>query len=97
MGRKRVAVLLLTGMLGGFAPFAPMPHAAAHGGAGDGITVGRTVEGEVTQKFTVNSPLAGTPNYMISVEGQPYQVTPEFYNRVNVGTVVRCPSSVGAC
>ena len=89
MGGKRIAVLLLIGTLSGFAPFAPLPHTAAHGGASDGITSRRSVEGEVTQKFAVNSSNSASPNYMIAVEGQPYSVTPEIYNQVDVGTVVQ--------
>jgi hypothetical protein len=47
-------------------------------------TYGPTVQGEVTQKFR-----ARNDYYLIAVNGQPYEVPLDFYNRVNVGMVVK--------
>ncbi len=84
MRRKSIAVLLLTGLLGGVAAVAPLPHAAAQMNDQPMIVVGPTVQGEVTQKFTDDR-----DNTMIAVNGQPYQVPFNFYNHVDVGTVVQ--------
>jgi len=84
MERKIIAVLMLTGMLGGFAPFAPMSRAAAQVSNQRTTTYGPTIQGEVTQKFR-----ARDDYYLIAVNGQPYEVPLDFYNRVNVGMVVK--------
>lgn len=85
MGRKIIAVVMLTGMLGGFAPLAPIPHAAAQVSDQGTMTFGSTVQGEVDQKFSPNK----EGSYVISVNGTPYEVPLEFYNQVDVGTVVQ--------
>lgn len=84
MGRKSMAMLLVTGTLAGFAPFASMPHAAAQV-SDQAITVAQVVQGEVTQKFTDTK----GGDYMIAVNGQPYVVPLSLYDRVDVGTIVR--------
>ena len=88
MRGERIAVLLLIGTLSSFAPFTPMPQAAAQGGGGYQIVVGPTVQGEVTQKFSNNAG-GGSPLYEIMVEGTPYSVSVEFFNEVVVGSIVR--------
>jgi len=82
--RRIIAVLMLVGMLGGLASFASMPRASAQVGNQGTITLGPTVQGEVTQKFT---PFRDT--YEIAVNGHPYPVPLDLYNRVDVGTVVQ--------
>ena len=81
---KIIAMLMLTGMLGAFAPFSPMPRAAAQVSNQGTIAYGPTVQGEVTQKFT-----AKNDYYLIAVNGRPYEVPLDFYYRVNVGMVVK--------
>jgi len=82
--RRIIAVLMLAGMLGGLASFVSMPRASAEASNGGTITLGPTIQGEVTQKFT---PFRDT--YEIAVNGHPYPVPLGFYNRVDVGTVVK--------
>jgi hypothetical protein len=82
--RRIVVVLMLAGMLGGLASFAPMPRASAQFSNPGMITVGPTVQGEVTQKFTDDK---GT--FRIAVNGEPYDVPLNFWQRVDVGTVVQ--------
>lgn len=82
--RRIIAVLMVTGMLGGVAPFVSMPRASAQVGAQETITLGPTVQGEVTQKFT-----SFRDTYEIAVNGKPYQVPLDLYDRVDVGTVVQ--------
>ena len=84
MERKIIAMLMLTGMLGAFAPFSPMPRAAAQVSNQGTIAYGPTVQGEVTQKFS-----AKDDYYLIAVNGRPYEVPLDFYYRVNVGMVVK--------
>lgn len=84
MGRKIVAGLMLAGILGGFALFAPMPRASAQVSNQGTMAVGPTVQGEVTQKFTPEE-----DTYYIAVNGEPHQVPLNFYERVDVGTVVQ--------
>ncbi len=83
--RRIIAVLMLAGMLGGLASFGPMPRASAQVVNEGTINMGPTVQGEVTQKFTPNK---GT-YYRIAVNGQPYDVPIDVYDRVDVGTVVQ--------
>jgi hypothetical protein len=82
--RRIIAVLMVAGMLGGLASFVSVPRASAQVDNQGTITVGPTVQGEVTQKFT---PFRDT--YEIAVNGQPYPVPLGFYDRVDVGTVVK--------
>ncbi len=82
--RRIIAVLMVAGMLGGLAPFVSMQRASAQVDNQGTITLGPTVQGEVTQKFT---PFRDT--YEIAVNGKPYQVPLGFYDRVDVGTVVQ--------
>ena len=82
--RRIIAVLMVAGMLGGIASFVSMPRASAEVGNQETVTLGPTVQGEVTQKFT---PFRDT--YEIAVKGQPYSVPLGFYDRVDVGTVVK--------
>jgi hypothetical protein len=82
VGQKSVAVLLLTGLLAGFAPFYGLRHAAAHSG---GSEIRQIVDGEVTQKF-VNSPNC---SYPIAVDGWRYLIPADIYYRVTVGWSVR--------
>lgn len=85
MGRKIIAALMLTGALGGFASLGPVPHTSAQVNNQETVTVGPTVQGEVTQKFT---PSKGG-SYYIAVNGEPYEVPLNLYERVDVGTVVQ--------
>ncbi len=82
--RRIIAVLMLGGMLAGLASFVSMPRASAQGGNQETITLGPTVQGEVTQKFT-----SFRDTYEIAVNGHPYQVPLDLYDRVDVGTVVQ--------
>jgi hypothetical protein len=82
--RPNIAVLILAGMLGGLAFFGPMPRASAQVNNQETVTLGPTVQGEVTQKFT---PFRDT--YEIAVNGHPYTVPLDLYDRVDVGTVVQ--------
>lgn len=82
--RRIIAVLMLAGVLGGFAPFGPMPRASAQVG-NETTNMGPTIQGEVTQKFTPDK--GGT--YRIAVNGQPVEVPLGIYDRVDVGTVVQ--------
>jgi hypothetical protein len=83
--RMIIATLMLAGTLGGFAPFALMPHAAAQVGDQGVMPVGPSVLGVVTGKFTPEKD--GT--YEIAVNDVPYEVPQEFYDLVEVGTVVQ--------
>jgi hypothetical protein len=83
--RQIIAVLMLAGMLGGLASFGPMPRASAQVGNEGAITMGPTVQGEVTQKFTPER--GGT--YRIAVNGEPMEVPLNLYDHVDVGTVVQ--------
>jgi hypothetical protein len=82
--RPIIAVVILAGMLGGLASFVSMPRASAQVSNQDTIMLGPTVRGEVTQKFT-----SFRDTYEIAVNGQPYQVPLDLYDRVDVGTVVQ--------
>lgn len=82
MGRKGIAALLLAGVLVGFAPLACMPRATAQASDQETIAVGRIVQGVVTQKFN-------SGNYVIAVDGWPYEVSLGLQRTANVGTVVR--------
>ena len=81
--RKELGLLVLIGMVGSFVPTI-MLHAAAQTVDPGAMTVGPTIQGEVTQKiaFTQGS-------WMIMVDGRAYGVSMDFYNKVDVGTVVR--------
>jgi hypothetical protein len=85
MGRKGIAALMLAGVLVGFAPFASMLRAAAHESDQETVAVDSIVQGVVTQKFTSTDP----DTYTIAVDGWPYEVPPEIYYRVQVGTAVQ--------
>ena len=85
MGRKIMTALTLAGVLAGFAPFGPMPHASAQGTNQQTMTLGPVVQGEVTQKFTPQR----QGQYTIAVNGQPYEIPLGLYDRVDVGTVVQ--------
>jgi hypothetical protein len=82
--QRIIAALMLAGVLSGLASFGPMPRASAQVGNEGTITVGPTIQGEVTEKFT---PDKGT--YRIAVNGQPMEVPLSLYDRVDVGTVVQ--------
>ena len=82
--RRIVAVLMLAGLLGGLASFGPMTRASAQVGNEGTITVGPTIQGEVTEKFTPDK-----ETYRIAVNGQPTEVPLDVYDRVDVGTVVQ--------
>lgn len=82
MGRKTIAALLLAGALGGFAAYRVVPEAAAQA-----VTPpGPVVQGEVTGKYKD----AIDQYYAISVnDGPAIEVSPYFYNQVEVGDLVR--------
>jgi hypothetical protein len=86
--RRIMAVLMLAGVLGGLASFVSVPRASAEVGNPGAIIVGPTVQGEVTQKFT-----SLRDTYLIAVNGQPFQVPLDLYDRVDVGTVVKFDGS----
>jgi len=85
--RQIVAALLLAGLtVGGVVSVGPIAPVSAQVGSQGTITVGPSIEGVVTQKFTVDG---DDGDYLIAVDGAVYQVPAELYHRVQVGSVVR--------
>ena len=80
MARKIITALLFTGVLGAFTVFAPLPHSVLQVSTRGTTVFEPTVQGVVTQKFTPG---------LIAVNGQPWLVPLEFYNRISVGMTVR--------
>ena len=83
--RQMLAAVVLVGMvvegLGFVRPIAPV---LAQDYSRPAVIVGPTVEGVVTQKFTVND----DASYTIAVDGTPFEVPLEVYLEAQVGSVV---------
>lgn len=82
--RTALGLFILIGLVGSFVPPSPMLHAAAQSLDSGTMTVGPTIQGEVTQKIVFTQ-----GGWMIMVDGRAYGVSMDFFNKVDVGTVVR--------